>query len=207
MEDLEIRSRFAISACVVGQKIAENWKELNSTILDIESRAKDFERNTHSKIVTAVLDGSLKVRHYDTQDITTPIDENDLFINSRHYMIHYDELSTWWLEARKQLLPVKPPWTSQEDFNDISINNQAASQVKYGPRKQQHEIILAVIAILEFEPLKIPDGGKAKIKAICLKSPKSFTHASFDHAWKAGLGKNLFKLENAEKYKHPKCRQ
>jgi hypothetical protein len=70
-----------------------------------------------------------------------------------------------------------------------------------GRRDQQHEIILAIIHALNFEPLHIPDGGKAKIKAICLKSPKSFTYASFDHAWKAGLEKNLFKLENADKFK------
>ena len=80
-------------------------------------------------------------------------------------------------------------------------NLESAKGNELGRRDQQHEIIFAVIHALNYEPLKIPDGGKAKIKVICLKSPKSFTKDSFDHAWKAGLEKKLFRLENAEKYK------
>lgn len=70
-----------------------------------------------------------------------------------------------------------------------------------GRRAQQLEIILAVIAALGFEPMEIPDGGKAKIKNACLTRPRIFTSNGFDHAWKAGLEKNLFRLENADKYK------
>ena len=71
---------------------------------------------------------------------------------------------------------------------------------KIGRREQQLEIILAVITALNFEPLQIPDGGKAKIKVICLTRPKFFTDAAFDHAWKEGVAKGLFKLENSDKY-------
>ncbi len=71
---------------------------------------------------------------------------------------------------------------------------------KLGPRKQQLEIILAVIAALEFEPLQIPNGGKAKIKVICLTRPDVFTDSGFDHAWRVGLSAKLFKLGNHEKY-------
>jgi hypothetical protein len=67
-------------------------------------------------------------------------------------------------------------------------------------REQQHEIILAVIAALEFDAHKIPDGGKSKIKAACMTRPRIFTPDSFDHAWKAGLSSGLFKLANHDKY-------
>lgn len=67
-------------------------------------------------------------------------------------------------------------------------------------RMQQHEMILAIIAALEFDPLRIPDGGKAKIKTVCLTRPRIFTDASFDHAWKAGLSADLFRLANHEKF-------
>lgn len=67
-------------------------------------------------------------------------------------------------------------------------------------REQQHEIIMAVIAAMEFDPLNIPDGGKAKIKKACVTRPKVFTEASFDHAWKAGVSAGLFRLANHEKF-------
>lgn len=67
-------------------------------------------------------------------------------------------------------------------------------------RETQHEIILAVIAALEFDPLQIPDGGKSKIKLACLNRPRLFTPDSFDHAWKVGVSAGLFKLANHEKY-------
>lgn len=69
-----------------------------------------------------------------------------------------------------------------------------------GRRVQQHEIMLAIIAALEFDPLNIPDKGKSKIKAACLTRPRFFTVSSFDHAWKDGLNKSLFRMANHEKY-------
>ena len=77
-----------------------------------------------------------------------------------------------------------------------------ASPKKLGRRNQQLEAILATIAKLGFEPLKIPNGCKAKIKTCCLENKTLFTDAAFGHAWKAGLTKNLFKLENAQYYRH-----
>lgn len=85
--------------------------------------------------------------------------------------------------------------------NDLAKSIEDVNQKKIGRRKAQLETILAIIAELGFKPLKIPDGGKTKIKNICLKSPKLFSDSAFGHAWKVGLEKNLFKLENAEKYK------
>lgn len=67
-------------------------------------------------------------------------------------------------------------------------------------REQQIEIILVVIAALNFEPLKIPDGGKAEIRKACLNCSRLFTDASFDHAWKKGLDDGLFRLKNHKKY-------
>ena len=67
-------------------------------------------------------------------------------------------------------------------------------------REQQHDVMLAVIAALEFDGLQIPDGGKAKIKKACLTRPRLFTNDSFNHAWKAGIAAGLFRLANHEKY-------
>ncbi|MGA7179245.1 MAG: hypothetical protein WBX11_06625 [Thiobacillaceae bacterium] len=67
-------------------------------------------------------------------------------------------------------------------------------------REQQIEIILAVIAALEFDPMEIPDGGKATIRKACLTRPRIFTSDAFDHAWKFGLKAEHFRLANSEKY-------
>ena len=75
-----------------------------------------------------------------------------------------------------------------------------ANQAELGRRDQQHEVILAIIAALDFDPLKIPDGGKAKIRSACLTRPRIFTESSFDHAWKAGVSSNLLRMANHEKY-------
>jgi hypothetical protein len=66
--------------------------------------------------------------------------------------------------------------------------------------KLQLEVILAVIKSLGFDPLSIPDGGKAKIKLICLTCSSLFTHSGFDHAWKKGLKANLFRMSSHDKY-------
>ncbi len=79
-------------------------------------------------------------------------------------------------------------------------NKDFDSSIELGRREQQLEIILAVIAALGFAPLEIPDGGKAIIKSACLTRPRFFTDASFNHAWKVGISKNLIKMVNHEKY-------
>ncbi|MDG1096229.1 MAG: hypothetical protein P8N23_01200 [Methylophilaceae bacterium] len=87
----------------------------------------------------------------------------------------------------------------------ISVNKSELLNTnveKIGRREIQHEVILAVISALNYQPLEIPDGGKSKIKAICLTRPKLFTDAAFDHAWKEGCSKGLFKMDNSEKYSH-----
>lgn len=85
-------------------------------------------------------------------------------------------------------------------ISEASEKLESASQVELGRRDQQHETILAIIAALDFDPLKIPDGGKAKIRTACLTRPRIFTDSSFDHAWKAGVNANLLRMANHEKY-------
>lgn len=69
-----------------------------------------------------------------------------------------------------------------------------------GRRKQQFEAILAVIAALEYDPLKIPNGGKAKVKTACLTRNAMFTDYGFDHAWKAALADDLVRMEKHDIY-------
>jgi hypothetical protein len=87
---------------------------------------------------------------------------------------------------------------NSDNVNESELVN--SNSEKIGRRELQHEVILAIIASLNYDPFKIPDGGKSKIKGACLTRTRIFTLSGFDHAWKEGLSKKLFKLENSEKY-------
>lgn len=91
-------------------------------------------------------------------------------------------------------------YTKAQDKQETESTATPNSVGNSGRREQQHEIILAVIAALEFDAQQIPFGGKSKIKSACLTRPRLFTPDSFDHAWKVGLSAGLFKLANHEKY-------
>jgi len=69
-----------------------------------------------------------------------------------------------------------------------------------GRRERQWDVMLAVCAALKFDPLQIPDGGCAELKSACLSLPLLFTDEGFEHAWKAGKKKNLFKMANRDKF-------
>ena len=84
--------------------------------------------------------------------------------------------------------------------NEGLKNHDEIKDKEMNRRNTQLETILAVIAALEYDPFKIPDGGKAKVKSACLTRPRLFTPASFDHAWKDGLSQSLFRLANHDKY-------
>lgn len=78
--------------------------------------------------------------------------------------------------------------------------NEDAEPEKLGRRMLQHEVMLAVIAALGYEPMAIPDGGKSKVKSILLDRPRLFTESGFNHAWKEGVASGLFRLANHEKF-------
>jgi len=65
---------------------------------------------------------------------------------------------------------------------------------------RQIEAILKVISKESFNPQALPYGSKAKIKAECLDDSSLFTLHSFDHAWKEGSKRDLFKMANSEDY-------
>ncbi len=69
-----------------------------------------------------------------------------------------------------------------------------------GRREKQIAKILQTAVLLKYDPLKIPDGGKSKIKTECLKQPDIFTNDSFDHAWKAAGKAGKVCMANKEKY-------
>ena len=80
---------------------------------------------------------------------------------------------------------------STEVIHDKYINKK---------REQQHQIILAVINAFDYEPLKIPTGGKSKIRDICLRRVRVFTISAFEHAWKDGTNAGLFRLLESDKF-------
>lgn len=77
----------------------------------------------------------------------------------------------------------------------------SAEDKQLSRRERQIEAILTAAAALDMDPMKIPDGGKAKIKEICLRRSELFTASGFDHAWKAACKAGKVRMLNDEKYK------
>ncbi len=71
-----------------------------------------------------------------------------------------------------------------------------------GRREMQLKVILEKITLLGYEnSLSLPDGAKSRLKQSCISlNVKLFTESSFNHAWKEGVKRNLFRMENSEKF-------
>lgn len=70
-----------------------------------------------------------------------------------------------------------------------------------GRRNNQVQEILKIAESLGYPPLKIPLGGKEKIRTECLKKLVLFTESSFDHAWKEAKKRKMIEVENSESYR------
>ena len=68
--------------------------------------------------------------------------------------------------------------------------------------EKQHDAILEVIKLKGFEQIKIPDGEKGTIEAICRADYQNVFDAesSFNTAWKKGVKKGLFRMANHASY-------
>ncbi|MBA4243049.1 MAG: hypothetical protein C0452_03935 [Pseudomonas sp.] len=60
--------------------------------------------------------------------------------------------------------------------------------------------ILASCKKLGYAPLNIPYGGKTAIKSLCLATPKQFTAATFDKAWKVATSSGRVRMADSDKY-------
>lgn len=109
-----------------------------------------------------------------------------------------------WIEWAKSK-GYTPYWLQESEY--WSQESKLVTVVETGRRQEQFKIISEIINQLGYEKLAIPDGGKAKIKALCLKKAGLFTMSGFDHAWKDGVHAELFKMKNHAKYTSAKCRQ
>jgi len=83
---------------------------------------------------------------------------------------------------------------------DAAIAAENMEKNEPGRRQQQLDAIVEVIEKLGYEPMAVPDSGKAKIKSIVLSQPKLFTDRGFEHAWRSGVTSQLFRLQNSEKF-------
>jgi len=68
-------------------------------------------------------------------------------------------------------------------------------------REKQIELLMGIIDAENMNPLDIPDGGKSKLRAICIeRHPRLFTDSGFDHMWKVAKNDGLIEIMNPERY-------
>lgn len=81
----------------------------------------------------------------------------------------------------------------------------ATSQAKDGrqtrKREKQIQTIEATARALNYDPLDIPEGGRAAIKRHCLEHHLGlFTDSGFGHAWKAANRQDRIRIHRKERY-------
>lgn len=69
-------------------------------------------------------------------------------------------------------------------WDDNAVVEVANEQDGSGVVSRRIEAILIAVDAKGWNAELIPDGGKAEIKAICLKQARLFTDSTFDAAWK-----------------------
>lgn len=85
----------------------------------------------------------------------------------------------------------------------LGFNDQTAEdsiKTTSDRRARQIRFIIATAKALEYDPLAIPDGGKAEIWKVCAKLSSLFSESSFSHAWKAATGNNWIRMVNHAKF-------
>lgn len=108
-------------------------------------------------------------------------------------LIHKGNLKQWLINNNQWPL----------DKNCLLANWWAGdTETKKNKSQRQEEYILSAINNLSFNPVLIPDGGKAKIKSICEKNELFKRKTSFNTAWER-LRKTSpasVQMENQDKY-------
>lgn len=160
-----------------------------------ESDVNEFELSTGCKVLANRLGENISLfklfidRYIEATGNIFPAGSLPVFEKTgkeQNYKVRLTEFAIW-AQSNGWNIPKNFPQTSN-------------SQIKQGRRKQQIEIIKNTIQKLCFDPLSIPDNGKAKIKEICLNQQHVFTDSGFEHAWKAGLKASFFRLANHNRY-------
>lgn len=88
------------------------------------------------------------------------------------------------------------------DVQCFESNHSEQEPDEPGRRERQTQTILAIIKDLQYDPQKIPDKGKTRIKKLCLEYPALFTDSAFGHAWKIAVADKIVRMENHEKFVH-----
>ena len=83
--------------------------------------------------------------------------------------LYVDELFNW-VEKKRLYVNTEllKEWKEINQDNNALTKVSEADEENLSRRENQLEVIMAVIAALKYDPLQIPDGGKAGIKKICL---------------------------------------
>lgn len=69
-----------------------------------------------------------------------------------------------------------------------------------GRRGKQVAAIMDAIRRQGWDAMRIPPGGKGRIKSICLTEAKLFTDTGFARGWQAAINGGLLRMENHDTY-------
>lgn len=167
----------------------------------LPSLASDLMKLANSEAMKAMIASAMPILEAQRSHVKSV----DLFksqrdANQRKQVIEKLEIEHLKLqnEILKQHLTetTKPPQSPSPPVSEI-----AQPQSDEGRRERQIAAICEVTKSLGYNPLKIPEGGKAKIKAKCLQLEGGlFTDSGFAHAWKAANKSEKIRMQDKEKF-------
>lgn len=96
----------------------------------------------------------------------------------------------------------EPPTQQAEVVGDAGKDSQGDTEPDTQKRRDNQIAFICVTAKeLKYKDLlNIPEGGKAAIKAECLKNTALFTDAGFSHAWKEANKRKVISMQDKERY-------
>jgi hypothetical protein len=100
-----------------------------------------------------------------------------------------------WLESKGSFLRFLP------DEKPESESVESSGEEELSRREAQVRYIAETVSALGFDPMAIPDGGKAKTRLKCkLEQPRLFTDAGFDEAWSVAVTQKRVRMAKHDLY-------
>jgi hypothetical protein len=86
------------------------------------------------------------------------------------------------------------------EIKETDKTSDETAEPELGRRERQIDKICKMAKSFEYDLLDIPEGGKAKIKAECLKDRSLFTVDGFKRAWNTASKDKIISIRDKEKY-------
>lgn len=191
------------AARFAGFDAAKGWPvELETVALAcLMAEEVDCKYGNRADLWLNMLDDAAKAGSLRARAVPLNSDGDEIIIisaRSHWYYVPRDAFAAWLRSIGENPNAFVRAWLGdawQEEVQEAMKAAPAATPVPAEATKERRiAAIVATAYSLKYEPQKIAWGGKAAIKAECLKDAKLFTDSTFDKAWQAAVKAEKIKV-------------